>query len=830
MSVRLAWEGSSSTNHSLEIVNREILERLSRHEAIDLREPSLADVTVRHQWPLDPHPPAAGRWVVMQPWEYGSIPQRWLDLFRLEVDEVWVYSEYNRSEYVAAGLPEDRVRVVPLGVADPFLRADGEPYPFTSDHGYRFLFVGGTIVRKGIDLLLDAYVSNFSRRDDVCLVIKDFGTGSYYRDQNHAAQIRELLRDPAAPAIEYIDRELTVEEMHSLYRGCDALVHPYRGEGFGLPIAEAMACGLPVIVTDAGGASDFCTDRTAQLIPSRRRPLGKHLAPALATATPPHWMEPDVRALGAMMRDAFAGELELEPRAARGRQLIRDRFTWAHTAQVVTDHLQRLARRDDPCARHDAARQHQVLVEDGAHLWESGDAEGALTRFARAAELDRNPDILFNLSATTLAMGDYRSAARLLDEFERSVGGILDADAAALREAVDERAAAGCAHDPEAPTLRWRGPVYNASGYADESRNFLLGLLDAPSPPNIRLDAMDADAAARSLDAVERAALDRLSQRPAAGVEIEYQHLTPDAIERPSGRCSILRTMFETDGLPARWAQRCNLFDEVWVPSQFNVETFARSGVLREKLRVVHGCFDRRKFDRATLPPARIPGTRGYRFLSVFDFSPRKGWDVLLQAYAEEFSPEENVTLVMKVTRFMAGRRTPEAQVRDFLAAQGHTRIPNFVLIDDALPERELLGLYASCDAFVLPSRGEGWGRPYMEAMALGLPTIGTRWSANLEFMNDDNSFLVDIDGLEPCDLRWDNPLYQGQRWAAPSVRSLREQMRRVVEDPAAARARGERAREEMSRFDRTVVGVQLSQAFSALRQPITRITQSCSV
>src|SRR5690606_26356631 len=116
---------------------------------------------------------------------------------------------------------------------------------------------------------------------------------------------------------------------------------------------------------------------------------------------------------------------------------------------------------------------------------------------------------------------------------------------------------------------------------------------------------------------------------------------------------------------------------------------------------------------------------------------------------------------------------------------------------------------------------GEGWGRPYMEAMALGLPTIGTRWSANLEFMNDDNSFLVDIDGLEPCDLRWDNPLYQGQRWAAPNVRSLREQMRRVMDDRDAARVRGARARVDVARYDRVEIGRQIGRAFSTFRLPI---------
>ena len=57
-----------------------------------------------------------------------------------------------------------------------------------------------------------------------------------------------------------------------LYRSCDVLVHPYRGEGFGLPIAEAMASGLPVIVTGYGACLDFCDEDNALLVPATGLP------------------------------------------------------------------------------------------------------------------------------------------------------------------------------------------------------------------------------------------------------------------------------------------------------------------------------------------------------------------------------------------------------------------------------------------------------------------------------------------------------------------------------------------------------------------------------
>ena len=85
--------------------------------------------------------------------------------------------------------------------------------------------------------------------------------------------------------------------------------------------------------------------------------------------------------------------------------------------------------------------------------------------------------------------------------------------------------------------------------------------------------------------------------------------------------------MFETDRLPEGWAQACNRMDAVWVPGAFNVETFAAAGVERDKLRVVPGAIDLAPYN-PNCAPLRIDGARGFNFLSVFDWTLRKGWDV----------------------------------------------------------------------------------------------------------------------------------------------------------------------------------------------------------
>src|SRR5262249_30225313 len=113
---------------------------------------------------------------------------------------------------------------------------------------FAFLFTGGTIHRKGIDILLEAYLRAFSASDDVLLVIKDTGTRSAYTGQNQREAILALAGDRTRPRIVYLDADLPAHELAGVYRAADCLVQPYRGEGFCLPALEAMACGLPVVV------------------------------------------------------------------------------------------------------------------------------------------------------------------------------------------------------------------------------------------------------------------------------------------------------------------------------------------------------------------------------------------------------------------------------------------------------------------------------------------------------------------------------------------------------------------------------------------------------
>lgn len=354
------------------------------------------------------------------------------------------------------------------------------------------------------------------------------------------------------------------------------------------------------------------------------------------------------------------------------------------------------------------------------------------------------------------------------------------------------------------PNCVWIGPVFEPTGYADEGRGLLVALEELGVPVALRAKAALDPRFRDHLPMPVRGALDRQRARPIGSPYVLVQHYVADGFV-PAAQAGYVvgRTMFETDSLPPKWVSKCNEMDELWVPSEFNRETFRRAGV-RVPMHLVPGGIDSSMY-RPDVAPLQIEGLRGTVFLSVFEWRVRKGWDVLLRAWADAFSPSDDVTLLLRThaQRIHATddpTRAVNERIDAFLRDScGRTRadVAPIVLLGDDLPADAMPSLYTAAAAFVAPTRGEGWGRPFMEAMASGVPVIATRWSAHLEFMHDANSFLIESDGL--CSANDpDTSVYEGQRWASPSVPDLVLKLRLVHAKPELRCAIAARARRDM--------------------------------
>jgi glycosyltransferase involved in cell wall biosynthesis len=365
------------------------------------------------------------------------------------------------------------------------------------------------------------------------------------------------------------------------------------------------------------------------------------------------------------------------------------------------------------------------------------------------------------------------------------------------------RALEAAATRPVPPTA-WLGALFDTSGHADELRGFLRVLERygyEPAARELRWTDKFAGIGAAETQQLQRQ-LRRDLRPPMVAV---HEYLPGDTQFVVKRSVNVARAMFETDRLPASWLGALLDRDEVWVPSRFNIETFARSGIPEERLRVLGGTMDFDSFAPGAEPWPLDAPDGSFVFLTNFDFSERKGWKQLLHGWAKAFDRTDDVCLVLKTGSFYVDDAAVEQRIDEFLRTElgiaGLESLAPVRLMYDRLPVAAMPRLYAGADAYVLPSRGEGWGRPYMEAMAMGLPTIASRFSGNLEFMDDETSWLVDgelVDVPDQADLF--NSFYVGHKWFEADVDDLAAALRSVASDPAAAGAKTAPARAELIR------------------------------
>ncbi|MGH3082671.1 MAG: glycosyltransferase [Gaiellaceae bacterium] len=354
----------------------------------------------------------------------------------------------------------------------------------------------------------------------------------------------------------------------------------------------------------------------------------------------------------------------------------------------------------------------------------------------------------------------------------------------------------------------WRGPLFGVAGYAQEGREFILGL-DALGA-HIRAEDVPLGPHRSPLEASVQSRLHELTNAQVGPEAIRIEHGLPS---RWAAGARAGRTLFETDRIPAAWIVACNSVEELWVPSRFNLETFSASGVDTERLRVVPSPVRLARWrgdDRLQLPVS------GFTFLSVFDWSLRKGWDLLLAAYGDEFGPSDDVGLVLNIH---SSHGHSAAELRRLIERAAGREAPPILVLDRLLSAADMPRLYRAADCFVLPTRGEGWGRPFLEAMAAGTPVIGTDWGGQTELVHEDTGYPIEVKGvvrIPEAGVR-EAPYYRGHRWAEPSVEHLRQLMRHVYEHPEEALARAERARSAVEAYDTSAV---CSRLFLHLLEP----------
>ncbi len=221
---------------------------------------------------------------------------------------------------------------------------------------------------------------------------------------------------------------------------------------------------------------------------------------------------------------------------------------------------------------------------------------------------------------------------------------------------------------------------------------------------------------------------------------------------------------------PQDWAGYERNVAEIWTPSAFSRDSLAQ--IFRCPIEVVP--------HRVPTHPARqrIAG-QPFTVLTLADSRSslsRKNPEGALRAFHAAFGTSPDARLILKLGGKPEKWRPLEQSAGDLL------RNGNVEVIRDYLDDAALHALFRRADVLLSLHRAEGFGLPMREAMAHGTPVIGTGWSANVEFMSENDGCLVPYKLVPVSDV---SAIYTGSTWADPDVATAAAYLRRLAGDAA---------------------------------------------
>jgi glycosyltransferase involved in cell wall biosynthesis len=220
-------------------------------------------------------------------------------------------SEFSRQEIVAAyGIAPERIIVTPLGVSEIF-----RPATTARAEAPFLLHVGDLHARRNLGIVVRALARLPQPRPTLVLAGVDRGVAHQLLDDATRLGVRDAID---------IRGRVSDAELVTLYQQCAALVYPSRYEGFGFPLVEAMACGAPVIASNASAIPEVVGSAAVLLDPDDEAGFADAIARVLGE--PAH--AADLRARGL----ARAAQFTWEKTAARTLEAYRLAARGAHTA------------------------------------------------------------------------------------------------------------------------------------------------------------------------------------------------------------------------------------------------------------------------------------------------------------------------------------------------------------------------------------------------------------------------------------------------------------------------------------------------------------------
>lgn len=258
------------------------------------------------------------------PWESTVVPSSWLYNMSL-CDEIWTTSNFVKDVFSNYNV-NNNIYVIHHGVSPEFTILDRE----ITDK-FNFLHVGGESLRKNSQMVVDAFLDLFDGNKNYRLILK------YNNKSNAKVRINNELVDASKhPQIVCLEHSLNTQDLIELYHKSHCMIYPTKGEGFGMIPFEAIATGMPTIVTNATGTADFAEMSfalNAEMAEAKEQSEYYGVDTGL-------WAYPSYDHLLELMRQVVDDYDAAKRKTIQSAKIIHDSWRWTDSAAKIYDRYQ----------------------------------------------------------------------------------------------------------------------------------------------------------------------------------------------------------------------------------------------------------------------------------------------------------------------------------------------------------------------------------------------------------------------------------------------------------------------------------------------------------
>jgi len=276
--------------------------------------------------------------IVFSIWESTIYPESWLKGLN-KADYVFTPSEWGKGILIDNGFPNEKIAVIPEGVDTIQFNTNIPPLPALEKYnGFKFVHIGKWEDRKGSEQLIRAFEETFSDIEDAFLVL--LCHNPFNKKLNVDTELNRLAPKTRSRILS-INPVKDHQTIASIIRSCQCAVYPTSAEGWGLPITEAMACGLNSIVTNYSAPTDYISPATNLLLEYRLTDIKTPLFESRGLKWG-QWATPDYSQLKQHMLDCFNDQTKCKSMGESAAIHVKDDWSWNNAAKKTVPFLESL--------------------------------------------------------------------------------------------------------------------------------------------------------------------------------------------------------------------------------------------------------------------------------------------------------------------------------------------------------------------------------------------------------------------------------------------------------------------------------------------------------